>query len=165
MGTLRWNLIGSKFELTFPSGQGVATVEYESRISNFADKLGPCRKVTCVVQARQGEAALKRQECITGETAGEDFPDLGAWAAGTGATVLRSVEPEWSSSLGCFVLPYDSGSTVASVKNFQLQDASSEKIFSFSKFAKNQYVVKSKLSPFISFALAVSSVQRKLCTQ
>lgn len=161
MGSLEWNFIGSKFILRYPSGQTVAVVEYESRISSFAKTLGPCRRLTCRVFDNEKPSLKKSQEdCLTGqETVFQDLPS-------SSPDLFTSVDPEWSVEIGGFTLNYDSSAhAVPSVKNFQLQNMYMDKVFLFNKSASNNFIVKSKLSPLISFALAVSSVHRKLCTQ
>lgn len=162
MGTLSWNCMGSKFLLKFPSGQVIASIEYESRVSSFARNLGPCRKITCYVYDLFPAAGKLQHNAAP---TGADSTELTTVPTTAPQNVmLVSIDPEWNSDLKSFVLSFDSP-TLASVKNFQLLNCEFEKVFSFNKTAKNAFNIKSQLSPFISFGLAISSIHRKICTQ
>lgn len=172
LGHLASNFMGSNYRFEPAGGLPLSllTVDYESRISKLAEDLGPCRRFTATVFPRTAEYAPKEQPSISLQhqpmsTSCESFDIF----SDSVLTSLRLVSMEPTKGPLGYTLDLGSAFTVIpSVKNFVLVNSIGERALSMCKIGKDEFeltVVGDFLTPLHAFAIAVSSIDRKLCTQ
>lgn len=77
---------------------------------------------------------------------------------------LESKQPAWDETMQRFFLNFNGRVTMASVKNYQLEDANCDVCLQFGRTGKDEFIldVQWPLSPFQAFALALSSFDSKV---
>ncbi|KAL7450070.1 hypothetical protein ACHAWC_002059 [Mediolabrus comicus] len=77
---------------------------------------------------------------------------------------LESKQPAWDETMQRFFLNFNGRVTMASVKNYQLEDANGDVCLQFGRTGKDEFIldVQWPLSPFQAFALALSSFDSKV---
>ena len=77
---------------------------------------------------------------------------------------LESKQPAWDQTMQRFFLNFNGRVTMASVKNYQLEDANGDVCLQFGRTGKDEFIldVQWPLSPFQAFALALSSFDSKV---
>lgn len=132
-------MLGSEYRLVEPGVANETRIYYECRVFSDADDLGPCRRM---------RVSLPN---------GSD---------------LKSVEPEWVG--GQYTLDFGSSVAImASVKNFIISDSNNGTVMKMYKLSKNEFFIQvtpggcyiEMLLPVQVFAIALSSIDRKICTQ
>lgn len=163
-GKIRANQLGSRY--WFQDGvlnTRSITVAFESRITSSSEAVGACRRIVVNLEVASGgkELGIKRQEsaptCDTFEIFSE--PDIAS------SLKLTSLEP--TRTPDGYVLNFGSERVVPSVKNFILSDFTSTTKLVMYKVGKNEFElsVGAGISALAAFVVAVSSIDRKLCTQ
>ena len=164
LGKVRSNRMGSKYIFQDEGNScPLLRIEYESRLSSNKDDLGPCRRFSATVFPRTSELVGKNSVANACE-AFDIFSD-------SIVTPLRLSSLEPIKTIKGYVLDLNSGSSrsvVPSVKNFVLVNLMGARVLSMYKTGQGEYELVLEggfLSPLHAFAIAISSIDKKLCTQ
>lgn len=157
--------MGSTFTLTNPENRDcMMNIYNESRIMSHAHSLGPCRKFSVKVPENHPKLSLSKERELTTCDSLVDIP-----VVGPSLIEYFSSVPQFDERSRDYALDFGSNEhVIPSVKNFVLENVGGEAVMSFFKTGPQSYncnLVSAELSPIIAFAIALSSIQTKLCTQ
>ena len=143
-----------------------AKIFFESRVTSDAANLGPCRRLRAVLfegNRHRGESELGTVDSFL-------FDDDVTGGGSTGHSIeLESMEPQLAGN-GEYCLDFQSSvPIVASVKNFILRKPDGSTIVKMYKVRRGEFMIEVtsgiSLLPIQVFAIAISSIDRKICTQ
>lgn len=155
--------MGSKYLLQ-EEGESCALlrIEYESRITSNKDDLGPCRRFCATILPRTSDIMGHN---IANSSACEAFDIF----SDSIVTPLRLSSLEPVKTMSGYVIDFNSSkSVVPSVKNFAMVNLVGTRVLSMCKTEKDEFeliIQGGFLSPLHAFAIAISSIDKKLCTQ
>ena len=181
LGKLRSNMSGSEYTIY---DSGISRREYSNDIlstdeSCLRTELG----AVLYEKDRQKQGGPREMKvCINKVDNGSEFP---IWrpltkseemltllkhkidTARTNLIVLENKIPEWNEQLGAYVLNFNGRVTMESVKNFQLVHVNGKDenvVLQFGRVAKDEFTMDFRwpLSPFLAFALSLSSCDSKI---
>jgi hypothetical protein len=163
LGEVRSNCIGSKYLFQEEGGScPLLRIEYESRITSSKEDLGPCRRFCATILPRTSDIVGHN---IANSTACEAFDIFSECIM----TPLRLSSLEPIKTINGYVLDFNSSkSVVPSVKNFAMVNLVGTRVLSMYKTQKDEFELVIQggfLSPLHAFAIAISSIDKKLCTQ
>ena len=165
LGKIRSSRLGSNYWFhDGATGCHSCIVQFESRITGAREKLGPCRRMVVTLDSPGSDnptVGIKRQASGATCDSFDIFSDFG----NSSALKLTSTEP--TRTPAGYVLDFGSESVIPSVKNCVLSDFSGMPKLTMCKIGRNEFELKvaEGICPLAAFVVAVSSIDKKLCTQ
>jgi hypothetical protein len=171
-GKLSRNFVGSKyrFEGEFNQLLPLLQVDFESRIASNAEDLGPCRRFSATVFPKGSDYVNKEAPSIQLNqapvtTTCESFDIF----SDSFVTSMRFSSLDAVKKSTGYCLDFETSKPVVpSVKNFVLVNVLGERVLSMCKTGRDEFELRvwgGFICPLHAFAIAVSSIDRKLCTQ
>lgn len=176
IGKLRSNFVGSEYRLFSPGSNPSKTtippfrsellaIRYRNKLIHQSSKKGP-RRMTVCMRSIDNSISTYSSEDLMNATRTISIPE-----PHTGIESFRNVDPQWNVSANAYILPFPSDRVkISSVKNLILSQAFSDPgsfVLVFGKCEKSMFALDFgfPFSPLQAFAVALSSLDFKLCSQ
>jgi tubby-related protein 1 len=185
LGKLRSNMFSSEYTVydsrihrSVEQGQGGNNVRAElgaviyQKLQNNCSTIPPRKMQVCINPV---ETNVETPPTYTPKTQPEEMLKLLKYKFDTASrnfSILESKTPQWDEKLESFVLNFGGRVTMDSEKNFQLVQSSNNKdankeqvvLLQFGRVAKDEFTMDFQwpLSPFLAFALSLSSCDSKV---
>ena len=164
LGKLNSNLIGSEFVLYSPGDtrRELACIGYENRLFRSAStKTRPRDIIVSVPSVLNPAPYYVNADAMVKAVQQPMAPSLGI-------DILKNREARWIPSTASYELPFTQLDIIeASPKNFILVANNGDHVFEFAKLPNGDFMLDfaSPISPLAAFAIAISSLNFKLCCE
>jgi len=182
IGKLRSNFIGTEFQI-YDNGKNPRETDpffdekNEDAIrcelgailyaSNITGSRGPRRMQVCINEVKDKGECIKQWQPVHKDEEMKNCFKHKSKSAMQHLLFYENKQPKWNEDMAAYVLNFNKRVSLASVKNFQLIDETSEDkrvIMQFGRHAKNEFIMDLQwpMSLFQAFAISLSSCDSKI---